>query len=110
MTSALKAIVEAMIAELYRQAEAGKPGPWIDAGPLHSSDTFEAVARDVGIDGRVDLEKVARAGLEAIKPAPTEVLRAVFAPSGAPGADLAQHEAIARDWSSSIDAILGEKP
>lgn len=103
MTPALKAMVEAMIAELNRQAEAGKPGPWIDAGPVHSSDTFEAVARDVGIDGRVDLEKVARAGLEAA----IDQIGGSFEPEAGRLTDY-QH-----GWNEAramIGAILGEKP
>lgn len=98
MTPALKAMVEAMAAEFERQGE-------VFAYAANGSQPGKMT-----LDGQFDLEKVARAGLEAVKPAPTEVLRAVFAPSGAPGADLAQQEAIARDWNTSIDAILGEKP
>lgn len=103
MTPALKAMVEAMGREFLRQTEESEEAPvcQFEAHALRVTDVY---------GGQFDLEKVARAGLEAVKPAPTEVLRAVFAPSGAPGADLAQHEAIARDWNTSIGAILGEKP
>ena len=106
MTPALKAIVEAMIAELYRQAEAGKPGPWIDAGPLHSSDTFEAVARDVGIDGRVDLEKVARAGLEALREPDKLMEEAALAEEGCGCPCCVSSD----DWAAMFGAIRGEKP
>lgn len=97
MTPALKVMVEAMAAEFERQGEVFAYAVGSQPGKMT-------------LDGEFDLEKVARAGLAAIKPATTEVIRAVFAPSGAPGADLAQHEAIARDWNTSIGAILGEKP
>lgn len=92
MTPALKAMVEAMIAELKRQSEEGRPGPWVDADPAHPSDTFEAIASDVGIDGRVDLEKIARAGLIAAEP----ILLAEFE------ADAAEQQrmddAVAAEW------------
>ena len=97
MTPALKVMVEAMAAEFERQGEVFAYAVGSQPGKMT-------------LDGEFDLEKVARAGLAAIKPATTEVIRAVFAPSGAPRADLAQHEAIARDWNTSIGAILGEKP
>ena len=66
MTEALRKMVEAMLDELRRQGEEGPKGPYIDARQDHPSDTFEDMARDVGIDGRVNLEKVARAGLNAL--------------------------------------------
>jgi hypothetical protein len=107
MTPALKAMVEAMAAEFERQENEAAPQDRV----VWSELADDGKTMSFGVEGGcIDLEKVARAGLEAVKPAPTEVLRAVFAPSGAPGADLAQQEAIARDWNTSIGAILGEKP
>lgn len=58
MTPALKAMVEAMGRELERQASEGGRELWvceIGSGP------------EWAIEGRYDLEKVARAGLEAIR-------------------------------------------
>ncbi|MFA5567984.1 MAG: hypothetical protein WC972_04975 [Trueperaceae bacterium] len=60
MTPALKAMVEAMAAELERQADKGGSEPHFARLPgLHETHYFS---------GNLDLEKVARAGLEAIKP------------------------------------------
>lgn len=54
MTVALKAMVEAMAAEIERQREGD-----------HFVRRADGVS--VSLDGEVDLEKVARAGLEAIR-------------------------------------------
>lgn len=59
MTPALKAMVEAMAAELERQADKGGSEPHFARLPgLHETHYFS---------GNLDLEKVARAGLEAIR-------------------------------------------
>ena len=109
MTPALKAMVEAMAAELVRQGEAGDLA---DVGFDPASSTFTIV----GVcGGEFDLEKVARAGLAAIRE-PDETIRA-----GAAAADAAadpfigtEHEGVPADpadavdhWRFMIAAILG---
>jgi hypothetical protein len=56
----LQKMVEAMAAELQRQAEA-------DDGTQNFPTAGELKDGLIGFDGAIDLEKVARAGLEAIK-------------------------------------------
>lgn len=60
MTEALKAMIEAMLEEMRRQWREGGMGlgPYV----LQDDEGFD----DILVDGRVDLEKVARAGLRAI--------------------------------------------
>ena len=88
MTPALKAMVEAMIAELKRQREAaGMDAPYVeDRGP-----------DDVIIDGHIDLEKVARAGLEAIREP---------VPIGLVLAGLEMDDSVGVWWPRLVDAIL----
>jgi hypothetical protein len=91
MTAALKAMVEAMGAEFERQA-------------AHSATTYAAFdptgdgrALTVGEDGGLfDLEKVARAGLEAIDGADKQVDLTTCTPEGV--------------WGEVLDAILKEHP
>lgn len=108
-------MVEAMVAELNRQAADGRPGPYVDDGisKIDPEPDFNAIK----IDGDIDLEKVARAGLEALSPPEADVLdliaRVIFvkvdntlhAPE-APSIQAAAREVMPR----VIDAILGEKP
>lgn len=85
MTPALKAMVEAMAAELQRQNQAelermdggdenGEGGPVV-VGDLHDGVSCY-------VDGDIDLEKVARAGLEAI---PADELAVAISAALAPG-------------------------
>lgn len=103
MTPALKAMVEAMAAELVRQARD-------DDG----AQSFPAVGelRDgkmLSFDGAFDLEKVARAGLEAIRE-PDDATREAGAIRD-DGGDITNAAGV---FTAMIDAILtpttGEKP
>lgn len=60
MTPELQKMVEAMASEIQRQAVA-------DDGTLSFPTAGELKNGLIGFDGQIDLEKVARAGLEAIK-------------------------------------------
>lgn len=65
MTPALKAMVEAMAAEIVRQGNEEKSrgtAVWYPSDPTNPADV-----RSISLDGDIDLEKVARAGLEAVK-------------------------------------------
>lgn len=64
MTPALKAMVKAMAAEIVRQGNEEKSrgtAVWYPSDPTNPADV-----RSISLDGNIDLEKVARAGLEAI--------------------------------------------
>lgn len=65
MTPALKAMVEAMAAEIVRQGNEEKSrgtAVWYPSDPTNPADV-----RSISLDGNIDLEKVARAGLAAIR-------------------------------------------
>lgn len=111
MTPALKAMVEAMGREFLRQTEESDEAPvcQFEAQTLRVTDVY---------GGSFDLEKVARAGLLAIREPGDEVWDGVEAADvaadpfigtedeGVPAdpADGADH------WRFAINAILGEKP
>ncbi len=87
MTPALKAMVEAMAKEIERQEIA-----------LNSDDSVSPMTLE-----DLDLEKVARAGLEAIRWPDDANVRADIILSGADVPD-----SVARFWPPMIDAILKE--
>lgn len=99
MTPALKAMVDAMITEVSRQVytdyttEDPSPDPFLN---------------DLLVDGRVDLEKVARAGLAAIREPSSEMSTAgKHAIKGA--ADEVERTQAEVAYKVMIDAILNEK-
>lgn len=97
MTPALKAMVEAMVAELVRQAEA--------EDGVRGGVVYETAPGEYTVDARgVDLEKVARAALEAIR-APGEPLNEFRDDESFYCNSTKQAE-----WSRVIDAILKEQP
>jgi hypothetical protein len=108
MTPALKAMVEAMAAELKRQASDDDGAQSFPAvGELQDGSLL-------GYDGIIDLEKVARAGLEAIREPSEEVSDAggkaepFMLPEGekfTPGRIIAN-----TSYRAMIDAILKETP
>lgn len=100
MTPALKAMVEAMAAELERQADKGGSEPHFARLPgLHETHYFS---------GNLDLEKVARAGLEAIRAPSMELGLAGAGPVNEHmrGKVKADDFAAKDAWSTMIDAIL----
>lgn len=77
ITEDLDAMVKAMLEELHRQAQGegtAKRGPYVDDGSTFHLEGGEFQMDDgpdfenVLIDGRVDLKKIALAGLQAVKP------------------------------------------
>lgn len=111
MTPALKAMVEAMVAELNRQAEHGRPGPYVDDGVYEGGVDTEPDVNSILIDGRVDLEKVARAGLEAIPASDGALLAAMRDSVPVDGHEWEYLDAEApAHWTSLIDAILKDQP
>jgi|ERR671914_2829501 hypothetical protein len=127
MTLALKAMVEAMAAEIARQAEIDDRGHGFYEPETYALDGNEDPR--VIIDAWIDLEKVARAGLAAI---PVDVLaRAIYAldPQTEPGdpdepneplngvrtlswdeCDTVYCEAASSEAKAILDAILKETP
>lgn len=94
MTEALDAMVKAMVGEIERQAlndDGTQSFPSV--GELRDG-------RLLGFDGLLDLEKVARAGLLAIREPTTDVILA--------GSDVP--DSVQRFWPPMIDAILNDKP
>lgn len=94
MTDALKAMVEAIVAEFERQVEENRGQGWEAA-------LTGAPNGECRLEGRFELEKVARAGLRA--PGLIETLTQAR-PTGWSDAGTYHH------LSAMIDAILGEKP
>lgn len=103
MTPALKAMVEAMAAEIVRQGNEEKSrgtAVWYPSDPTNPADV-----RSISLDGDIDLEKVARAGLEAIRwPEDTEAQVDIILA----GADVP--DSVQRFWPPMIDAILKDDP
>lgn len=96
MTPALKAMVEAMAAELETQAGDQREGGWVrepDGEP------------GFYLQGIFDLEKVARAGLAAVRP----LDRALFEEHADSYAQIYVHQ-IEGAWEGLLDAILKEQP
>lgn len=94
MTPGLKAMVEAMAAELERQADKGGSEPHFARLPgLHETHYFS---------GNLDLEKVARAGVEAIRDAPEMDLTGLALPEGYRAGSHSAREI----WMAKVDAIL----
>ena len=95
MTEALRKMVEAMVTEFRRQ---------------HSDDLLMVVnyvehasPNETVLDGRFDLDKVARAGLRAIHDPGNE---AVFAGAAA----RASSESVTGTWAAMVREILTEQP
>lgn len=110
MTPALKAMVEAMAAEIVRQKSAKELIPMHSAEPSRILDP--GAARDgeltsIYLMGRFDLEKVARAGLEAITPADRSITMALHNAAKLKS-DL--HEAYQDIWAAGVAAILKDQP
>jgi hypothetical protein len=108
MTPALKAMVEAMKAEIAAQVaeqvadyQARKWGASF-AHFAPDSDT----SPECQINGAIDLEKVARAGLEALKPADDAILNAMRQSVPVYGYEWEYVEGDAQEhWTDMIDAI-----
>lgn len=96
MTPALKAMVEEMIAELRRQ----------DALFCRDGEAPDPNAIMIGAGELIDLEKVARAGLEAISRPSLGSLAAAWK---ALGSDEECGIPVRDIYEAMIDAILGEK-
>lgn len=109
MTETLQAMIAAMAAELDRQHKAGQLG-W-----------YRAFVHDDGrllpnVDGNVDLEAVARAGLAAIREPGRDVEAGIAAADRAADPFIGtKHEGTPADpadawdaWRFAIAAILGE--
>lgn len=97
MTPALKAMVEAMAAECLRQNP--------NTGMVNDGELTSTMGEAIW----VDLEAVARAGLEAIRKAGAPYA-AESAISPTPYEAERHRAACARDWAATIDAILKEQP
>lgn len=97
MTPDLKAMVEAMKIEIARQAREGDAMPYVAEG-------FEPNA--LQIDGDINLEAVARVGLEAIKRPGAAVLEAAADSTDRVEGTLGTASVI----EAAIDAILKEQP
>ena len=93
MTPALKVMVEAMAAEFERQGEVFAYAVGSQPGKMT-------------LDGEFDLEKVARAGLEALREPDKLMEEAALAEEGCGCPCCVSSD----DWEAMIDAILGEKP
>lgn len=92
MTPALKAMVEAMAAEVARQVEAGDVAMTLGDRDVPGDPQWISMED-------IDLEKVARAGLEAIQAEPRDDLALDLFPG------LSR-----KRWRGAIDAILKETP
>lgn len=96
MTSALDAMVKAMRAELDRQEGDGLV-----------RDAHQGKANEVYLDATIDLEKVARAGLEAVRTPTQDMieagLKADLAGKPFEGAGASEH------WAAMIDRMLETK-
>ena len=104
MSPALKAMVEAMAAELTRQSHEDDGAQRFPAvGDLKDS-------RLLGFDGMIDLEQVARAGLKAIQTLDESTI-AVGAPlTGAHHGPCDPAECAQDTFVAMIDAILKDQP
>ncbi len=110
MTDALKAIVEAMFAEVARQVDLQKHRSATVSAVLFDKPEYQGVPNPntsvAHISGDIDLEKVARAGLEAIRDHEAMDVTGLHLP---PGYQPGSHSA--RDiWISKVDAILKDTP
>lgn len=107
LTPALKAMVEAMRAEIVRQSKEGYEEPWV-AAPSGVDGAF------ISVDGNVDLEGVARAGLEAIRLPAAHVSEPAYDAFdwGPSGYDNAPNGSAAPEtvFAYMIDAILKDQP
>lgn len=112
MTPALKAMVEAIAAEFERQENEAAPQDRV----VWSQLADDGKTMSFGVEGgRIDLEKVARAGLAAIHTPPVDVQEAGYVwdqDGDISPADQRSDDATpaAVVWRAMIDAILGEKP
>lgn len=98
MGEPLKRMLSAMLSELHRQAREKSRGPYIDAG---EDDPDGPDFSDMIIDGHVDLEKVARAGLEAIREPDDDLIDVIYA------GDISTTPEDA--WRLALGKLLGEQ-
>lgn len=103
MTPALKAMVEAVHADLLRQVGRTSPGA-TEHG--YVGDLLDETSGGTTLDGSFDLERAMRAGLAAIEPTPEMAL----AMHAAVKHQFDLNEAYARVWRAGRDAILKETP
>lgn len=101
MTPALKAMVQAMGAEFERQA-AHSAATYAEFDPFGRGEPRFTVGEDGGL---FDLEKVARAGLAAVR-APDKLMEEAARAEEGCGCPCC---VCSDDWEAMIDAILGEK-
>lgn len=98
MSEMIERAVRAFAADVARQHEEGKPGPYID---------IDYGLNDVVIDGRVDLIVAMRAAIMAMRE-PTQAMWDRGAEADREAECLDSEKAVLRVWDTMIDAALQE--